>query len=36
MFNEEFQEVIWVSPETMKNMDLNEATRVTFTQKGFI
>ncbi|UIL54833.1 MULTISPECIES: nucleoside triphosphatase NudI [Pantoea] len=35
-FNEEFQEIIWVSPETMKSMDLNEATRVTFSQKGMI
>ncbi|QCT18580.1 nucleoside triphosphatase NudI [Jejubacter calystegiae] len=35
-FNEEFQEIIWVSPETIKSMDLNEATRVTFTQKGII
>ncbi|PHM65271.1 nucleoside triphosphatase NudI [Xenorhabdus sp. KJ12.1] len=35
-FNEEFQEIAWVSPETMKTMDLNEATRVTFTQKGII
>ncbi|WP_340607671.1 nucleoside triphosphatase NudI [Xenorhabdus bharatensis] len=35
-FNEEFQEIAWVSPEAMKTMDLNEATRVTFTQKGII
>jgi nucleoside triphosphatase len=35
-FNEEFQEIVWVSPETLKDMDLNEATRVTFTQKGII
>jgi nucleoside triphosphatase len=35
-FNEEFQEIIWVTPETMKSMDLNEATRITFTQKGLI
>ena len=35
-FNEEFQEIIWVSPEAMKSMDLNEATRVTFFQKGLI
>ncbi|NUU66863.1 nucleoside triphosphatase NudI [Enterobacteriaceae bacterium BIT-l23] len=35
-FNEEFQEIIWVSPETIKSMDLNEAIRVTFTQKGII
>ncbi|WP_446471017.1 nucleoside triphosphatase NudI [Xenorhabdus stockiae] len=35
-FNEEFQEIAWVSPEAMKTMDLNEATRITFTQKGII
>ncbi|MBC8953050.1 nucleoside triphosphatase NudI [Xenorhabdus sp. PB62.4] len=35
-FNEEFQETAWVLPEAMKAMDLNEATRVTFTQKGII
>ncbi|MCC8381042.1 nucleoside triphosphatase NudI [Xenorhabdus sp. PB30.3] len=35
-FNEEFQEIEWVSPEAMKTMDLNEATRITFTQKGII
>lgn len=35
-FNEEFQDIIWVSSGTMKNMDLNEATRVTFTQKGVL
>lgn len=35
-FNEEFQEITWVSPEKLKDMDLNEATRITFTQKGLI
>jgi len=35
-FNEEFQEITWVSSEAMKSMDLNEATRVTFAQKGLI
>lgn len=35
-FNEEFQEVIWVRPEMLKTMDLNEATRITFTQKGVL
>ncbi|CDG19306.1 nucleoside triphosphatase NudI [Xenorhabdus doucetiae] len=35
-FNEEFQEIAWVSSEAMKDMDLNEATRVTFTKKGVI
>ncbi|MDC6118998.1 nucleoside triphosphatase NudI [Serratia rubidaea] len=36
MFNEEFQAVTWVPPETLKSMDLNEATRITFSQKGII
>lgn len=35
-FNEEFQEIAWVAPEAIKSMDLNEATRVTFAQKGII
>lgn len=35
-FNEEFQEIIWVSPDAMNSMDLNEATRLTFSQKGLI
>jgi nucleoside triphosphatase len=35
-FNEEFQEIAWVSSEAIKDMDLNEATRITFTQKGII
>lgn len=35
-FNEEFQEIMWVPPEKLKNMDLNEATRITFSQKGFL
>ncbi|MFI8416288.1 nucleoside triphosphatase NudI [Serratia sp. NPDC078593] len=35
-FNEEFQEIAWVTPEEMKNMDLNEATRITFSQKGIL
>jgi nucleoside triphosphatase len=35
-FNDEFQEIIWVQPEALKDMDLNEATRTTFTQKGLI
>lgn len=35
-FNEEFQEITWVSPEKLKDMDLNKATRITFTQKGLI
>lgn len=35
-FNEEFQAIAWVSPESLKEMDLNEATRITFAQKGLI
>ncbi|GAA0502159.1 hypothetical protein GCM10009414_09980 [Tatumella terrea] len=35
-FNEEFQEITWVSSEAMKSMDLNEATRITFARKGLI
>ncbi|MGK3142351.1 nucleoside triphosphatase NudI [Pantoea sp. C2G6] len=35
-FNEEFQEIIWVKPDALKNMDLNDATRMTFTDKGLI
>jgi nucleoside triphosphatase len=35
-FNEEFQEIIWASADALKNLDLNEATRITFAQKGLI
>lgn len=35
-FNDEFQDIAWVSPDALKNMDLNDATRITFTQKGLI
>lgn len=35
-FNEEFQEIAWVLPADLKQMDLNEATRITFTQKGLL
>lgn len=35
-FNEEFQEIAWVQPEALKTLDLNEATRFTFTQKGLL
>lgn len=35
-FNEEFQDIVWVSPGAMRNMDLNEATKITFSQKGLI
>lgn len=35
-FNEEFQEIAWVQPDALKNMDLNEATRKTFVEKGLV
>ena len=35
-FNEEFQEIAWVNPESLKELDLNAATRVTFAQKGLL
>ncbi|WP_312996624.1 nucleoside triphosphatase NudI [Leclercia sp.] len=35
-FNEEFQEIIWVAPEALAALDLNEATRITFAQKGLL
>ncbi|NDL66057.1 nucleoside triphosphatase NudI [Acerihabitans arboris] len=35
-FNEEFQEIAWISPAGLHALDLNEATRVTFKQKGFL
>ncbi|MBM7341476.1 nucleoside triphosphatase NudI [Pantoea coffeiphila] len=35
-FNEEFQEVRWVPAEKIGELDLNEATSVTFSQKGLI
>ena len=35
-FNDEFQEVDCVSPEAIKALDLNEATRITFAQKGLL
>ncbi len=27
-FNEECQDIVWESPDTLKYMDLNEATRI--------
>ena len=36
VFNEEFQEIAWVSRDRLKDYDLNDATRFTFTQKGFL
>ncbi|MMZ70607.1 Nucleoside triphosphatase NudI [compost metagenome] len=35
-FNEEFQEIAWVAPESLNTLDLNEATRLTFKQKGLL
>jgi nucleoside triphosphatase len=35
-FNDEFQEVAWVRPEALKALNLNEATRITFAQKGLL
>ena len=35
-FNEEFQKIAWVNPESLKDLDLNEATRMTFAQKGLL
>jgi nucleoside triphosphatase len=35
-FNEEFQEIAWVKHSELGQYDLNEATRVTFTKKGWI
>jgi len=35
-FNDEFQEIMWVSPENIKHLDLNEATKITFSYKGIL
>ena len=35
-FNDEFQEITWATPEQLKSLDLNEATRITFSEKGLI
>ena len=35
-FNDEFQEIKWVSPNEIGQLDLNEATRMTFKQKGIL
>ncbi|CAI2474737.1 Nucleoside triphosphatase nudI [Serratia liquefaciens] len=34
--NEEFQEVAWARPDKLGELDLNEATRITFAQKGML
>lgn len=34
--NEEFLEVAWVRPDKLGELDLNEATRITFAQKGML
>ncbi|WP_426446541.1 nucleoside triphosphatase NudI [Siccibacter colletis] len=36
VFNEEFQEIAWVNRDRLKDYDLNDATRFTFSQKGFL
>ncbi|CCJ85456.1 nucleoside triphosphatase NudI [Cronobacter dublinensis] len=36
VFNDEFDEVAWVAPEDFHRYDLNEATRLTFTQKQLL
>ncbi|OAT32732.1 pyrimidine deoxynucleoside triphosphate pyrophosphohydrolase [Buttiauxella brennerae ATCC 51605] len=35
-FNEEFQDIAWVKHSELNNYDLNEATKVTFSKKGWI
>lgn len=35
-FNDEFQEIAWVSPNKIGQLDLNEATRMIFKQKGIL
>ncbi|MCS2162573.1 nucleoside triphosphatase NudI [Scandinavium sp. H11S7] len=35
-FNEEFQEIAWVSPDRLGEYDLNVATRQTFIDKGLL
>lgn len=35
-FNEEFQEIAWVNPADLHKYDLNEATKHTFSQKGWL
>lgn len=35
-FNEEIQEIAWVRPASLQDLDLNEATRMTFAQKGLL
>jgi len=35
-FNEEFQEIAWVKPADLHKYDLNEATKHTFSQKGWL
>ena len=34
IINDEFQSFQWINPNELKNLDLNEATRITFQQKG--
>lgn len=35
-FNDEFQAIAWVKHSELSNYDLNEATKVTFSKKGWI
>jgi len=35
-FNEEFQDIAWVKHSELSKYDLNEATKVTFSKKGWI
>jgi len=34
--NEEFLEAMWVTHGMLKEMDLNEAAKITFLQKGLL
>jgi nucleoside triphosphatase len=36
VLNDEFEEYVWVLPENLRSYDLNDATRKTFEQKGFL
>ncbi|MCU3019881.1 nucleoside triphosphatase NudI [Enterobacter hormaechei subsp. hoffmannii] len=34
--NRDVTEIAWVYPESLRELDLNEATRITFAQKGLL
>jgi len=36
VLNDEFEMYAWVQPQEMKDYDLNDATRRTFTEKGWL